>query len=312
MTETEFTTADWRATLAGQERAWWKDAAYAVLRPVLSANARRRLSPGFLAEIRPDAVFFTRGTPLAWRRRWGAARVTLGDATVLVQGTGTGWDAASWAAMRPRRLIATDLFAFDGSWEEIARHCRDAYGVTVEFRAAPLEDHGFLADGSVDLCASDAVLEHCTDLAAVLAESRRVLRPGGTLYATYGPIWFAPGGDHFSGRDGLASAYNHVALAADAYRRCFEAARKPVENFQSGGRYVELGLFSKLTTREYLAAYAAAGLARDRLILEISPDALAFRRRWPDRFRAILDRNAPRCTADDLLVKANFVRLIRP
>lgn len=311
MTETEFTKADWRASLASQEKPWWKDAAYSVLRPVLSANARRRLSPAFLAEIRPDAVFFTRGTPSSWRRRWGAARVTLGEATVLVQGTGVGWDAVSWAAMRPRRLIATDLFAFDESWEEIARHCRDAFGVTVEFRVAPLEDHGFLADGSVDLCASDAVLEHCTDLAAVLAESRRVLRPGGTLYATYGPIWFAPGGDHFSGRDGLASAYNHVALDADAYRRYFAGARKPVENYQSGGRYVELDLFSKLTTREYLAAYAAAGLARDRLILEVSPDALAFRRRWPDRFRAILDRNAPRCTADDLLVKANFVRLVK-
>jgi SAM-dependent methyltransferase len=312
MTETRFTKTDWRATLAAQDRAWWKHAAYALLRPLLSLNARRHLSPGFRREVAPDAVYFTRGTPLGWRRRWGAARVNLSEATVLVQGTGTGWDAASWAMLRPRKVIATDLFPFDESWEEIARHCRDALGVTVEFRAAPLEDHGFLADAAVDLCASDAVFEHCTDIAAVLAETRRLLRSGGTVYATYGPIWFAPGGDHFSGRDGLASVYNHVALDEAAYRAYFDAQRRAEESFQSGGRYVELDLFSKLTTREYLAAFGAAGLVRDALIVELSPDALAFRKAWPDRLDAVLARNAPRCTADDLIVKANFVRLLKP
>jgi SAM-dependent methyltransferase len=231
---------------------------------------------------------------------------------VLVQGTGTGWDAASWAALRPAKVIATDLFSFAESWEEIARFCRDEFGVPVEFRQAPLEDHAFLADGAVDLCASDAVFEHCTDLAAVLAESRRLLRPRGTIYATYGPMWYAPGGDHFSGRDGLAAVYNHVALEPDAYKAYFDTQRRAEESFQSGGRYVELDLFSKLTTREYVAAYDAAGLKRDALIVELSPDALAFRKRWPDRFADILARNAPRCTTDDLIVKANFVRLRKP
>lgn len=311
MTETGFARRDWRESHAALHVPRWKQAVYALLRPLMAARARRYLSDRFLTETRPDAVFFTRGTPLAWRRRWGARRANLASATLLVQGTGTGWDVVSWAALGPARIVATDLYPFPESWEEIARHCRDAFGVTVEFRAVPLEDHGFIADGSIDICASDAVFEHCTELEAVLSETRRILRPGGTVYATYGPLWFAPGGDHFSGRGGLHTVYNHIALEPEAYRRYFEAERAAVEDFQSGGRYVVLDLFSKLTTRQYLAAYARAGLLRDGLILELSPDALAFRRRFPDRFQAVLVRNAQHCTADDLLVKANFIRLVK-
>ena len=116
---------------------------------------------------------------------------------MLVQGTGTGWDVISWARLRPRRIIATDMFPFEESWQEIARYCLDRYRVPVEFRTAPLEDHGFLDSDSVDLIVSDAVYEHCRDLPQVMRESRRLLRPGGYLYASYGPLYFCAGGTIF-------------------------------------------------------------------------------------------------------------------
>lgn len=312
MTNSAFETTAWRISDRVQRKSLVKRAVYGVLRPFLSARAARYLSSSFRKQVDPDAVYFTRGTPEEWRRGWGARHVALSDATILVQGAGTGWEVVAWARMKPRRIIATDLFAFSESWEEIAAECRNRFGVAVEFRQAALEDHGFLVSGSVDLCASAAVFEHCQDLPAVLAESMRLLRPGGTLYAAYGPLWYAPGGDHFSGRDGLQSVYNHVALDKDDYDAYVKANLLPREDFQSGGRYVELDLFSRLTTRSYLAAFEKAGFTRDALVIELSPDALSFRRQNADRWRSLQDRLSGQCDADDLIIKANFVRMLKP
>lgn len=312
MTDQSFKTTDWRVSDRVQRKSLAKRAVYGVVRPFLSANAARHLSPNFRREIRPDAVYFTRGTPEEWRRRWGARHVTLADSTVLIQGAGTGWEAIAWAELKPRRLIATDLYEFADSWEQIAALCRDRLGVAVEFRQAALEDHDFLKSGTVDLCASAAVLEHCRDLDAVLAESSRLLRPGGSFYAAYGPLWYGPGGDHFSGRDGLASLYNHIALDDDVYRAYVKDHVQQHENFQSGGRYIELDLFSRLTTRGYLAAYQKAGFIRDGLVVELSPDALSWRKKFPARWDALLARLDGQCDEDDLLIKANIVRLRKP
>jgi SAM-dependent methyltransferase len=53
-----------------------------------------------------------------------------------------------------------------------------------------------LPDRSVDLIFSSNAFQHVQDLAATLAEVARVLRPGGILYANYGPVWSAPDGSH--------------------------------------------------------------------------------------------------------------------
>ncbi len=173
--------------------------------------------------------------PLETRRRWAAKSLAnIREATVLVQGTGTGWDILSWAALKPRRLIATDMFSFEDSWQEIARYCFDRWRVQVEFRTAALEDHGFLDSGSIQLIASDSVYEHCRDLPRVMAESYRLLRPGGSLYTYYGPLYCCAGGDHFSGRGGLEHYYNHLRLEPEAYQQYLETHRQAVEDFQDG------------------------------------------------------------------------------
>ncbi len=306
----DFAVSDWQAAVDAQRTPLWKRAVYAALRPALSRSAARELSRDGLLTLRPDAVSPERGFPLESRRRRARPGRSLAGLTLLVQGTGSGWDVVSWAALRPARIIATDLFAFD-QWEAVARHCRDRFDVRVDFHQAPLEDHAFLERGSVDLCGSDAVLEHCRDLDAVLAESARVLRPGGSFYATYGPMWFCAGGDHYSGRGGLEHAFAHVEYDADPYRDYFRSQLRPVEDFQSGGRYVELDLFSKLTTREYLAAFDRHGFRREWLVLETSAQAIEFRRRYPERWQALVDKWRGRCVEDDFLVKANFVRYRR-
>jgi SAM-dependent methyltransferase len=306
--EPTYIAEDWRQQDARLRTGWLKRAIYAAARPLLSASARRKLAKATLRELDPTLVLRTRGFPLETRRSWGLRGLDPSRTSLLVQGTGTGWDVISWAEHGPEKLVATDLYDFSAEWADIKRRCQ-GLGVDVEFRQAPLEDHSFLASGSIDLCASDAVYEHCVNLEAVMRETHRVLRPGGLVYATYGPMWFSAGGDHFSGRGGLEHVFNHLLLDHDSYRRYFAAHLTHAEDSQSGGRYVELDLFSRLATQEYLEIYRRAGFEVLELILEVSDEALAFKGAYPASFERMAERHRERCGPDDFLIKGNFVRL---
>jgi SAM-dependent methyltransferase len=251
--------------------------------------------------------------PLETRRRWAAGYLdNIRAATLLVQGTGSGWDVISWAQLRPRRIIATDMFAFAESWQEISKHCFDRFRVPVEFRAAPLEDLGFLDSGSVHLIASDAVYEHCRDLPRVMRESYRLLRPGGWLYASYGPLYFCAGGDHFSGQDGLEQAYHHLRLDERAYRHYLEEHRAAAERHFGGVPYLDLDLFSRLTTGEYLNIYRETGFTVKALILELSLQALEYKQRFLREFQELVAQYAGRLGPDDLVIKAHLLLLQKP
>ena len=309
-TPVSYQVTDWCDQFKASRTAGWKQLGYAVARPLFNFEARRQLTGTALKSHTPSAVFRERGFPVETRRQWALAGLDLRNAVVLVQGTGSGWDVLTWACLRPKRIIATDLFAFD-AWTDISTYCARTWNVACEFRRAPLEDHSFLGDGSIDVCVSDAVFEHCRDLDGVLAESHRVLKAGGRLYAGYGPLWFCGGGDHYSGRGGLHNLYNHLILSPTEYKTYIEKCRQETERFQDGYRYVDLNLFSRLTTDGYLRAFRKAGFKVDDLILEVSSEALRFRRMFPSFLGQVLDATAGRCSIDDLLLKGNLVKLTR-
>ena len=305
-----FEVVDWLQQFEGSKTRPMKQLAYTLARPALNLEARRWLSSQTLRSLATRRVFREFGFPVEARRRWALAGTDVRNAVVLVQGTGSGWDVLTWARLRPRRIIATDLYSFE-AWEHVARHCADEWKVSCEFRQVPLEDHAFLGSGSVDVCVSDAVFEHCRNLDGVLAESHRVLKPQGRLYAGYGPLWFCAGGDHFSGRGGLLNSYNHLTLSTADYKKYVEEYKRSTEGFQDGYRYVELDLFSKLTTAGYLERFRKAEFDIDALVLELSSQALTYRQSFPQQFNSVLDATRGRCSADDLLIKANLVRLTR-
>ncbi len=290
----------------------FKRAIYLLTRPLLSFYGKSFLDKETLTKLKPSIVLPGRGMPLETRRKWGSALCKIRESVILVQGTGTGWDVISWAKLRPKKIIATDLFEFQDSWKAISSYCLETFGVKVDFHQASLEDHSFIASSSIDLCVSDAVFEHCTDLSAVLRESFRVLKPGGSLYAGYGPLWFAAGGDHFSGRGGLENAFNHVQLNQQEYEKYFRKFLEPNEDFQSGGRYVELDLFSKLTTQEYIHCFKTTGFLVNSLILEVSPTSLLFKKKFPTQFRSLLEKWSNKCKEEDFLINANLIRLLKP
>ena len=284
---------------------------YFFSRPLLSIYASQFLSPQTLKVLQPSLVLPGRGMPLETRRLWGSALCKIREATILVQGTGTGWDVISWARLKPKKIIATDLFEFKESWSEITHYCKKILNVEIEFYQSPLEAHSFLKNESIDLCASDAVFEHCQDLKSVLKESFRVLKPGGILYATYGPLWFCAGGDHFSGRGGLQNAFNHLLLDSEEYMKYFVSFLQTNEDFQSGGRYVELDLFSRLSTQQYCDFFHEIGFQIKDLILQLDPKSLVFKTEFSEIFRELCNKNTNK-SEDDFLISANLVRLIKP
>ena len=48
-----------------------------------------------------------------------------------------------------------------------------------------------------DFIVSDAVFEHLKDFKRVISFCNKILNKDGIIYASYGPLWYNYGGDHF-------------------------------------------------------------------------------------------------------------------
>jgi 2-polyprenyl-6-hydroxyphenyl methylase/3-demethylubiquinone-9 3-methyltransferase len=121
------------------------------------------------------------------KRRQLAARVPLAECRVCVE-LGC-WDGMALAALAgPGRLaVGADL-----STSGFDRRAAAAGVRLVQSDAGRLP----IAAGSVHLVYSFAAFEHFRDPRAVMAESWRVLRPGGYLFLMFGPVYTSPYGLH--------------------------------------------------------------------------------------------------------------------
>ncbi len=177
-----------------------RGALYPILNALVSpCLALRHASRDF----RPDLwLWGQRGNDYERQRRRVDRFLPLAGRSVLVAGCGTGRDVESWVKSRPRRVVGLDWFRYDSAWTMWReRFAHVAPGVDVEFGQADLACLDALPPSSFDVVGSDAVFEHLKDLPRTLAQFRRALKPGGILYATFGPLWHAWGGDHVSGYD---------------------------------------------------------------------------------------------------------------
>lgn len=229
------------------------------------------------ADFQPDLwLWGQRGNDYERHRCRVASFLPLQGRNVLVAGCGTARDVESWVNQNPRRIVGIDWFAYGRAWAMWKqRFAQIAPSVEVHFAQADLARMSEFPDTSFDVVSSDAVFEHLKNLPEVLTEFYRILRPGGVLYATFGPLWYGWGGDHVSGYDAITSGYNHLLLKEDAYQHYLDSMGAHTHSEHDGRTWIEHDLFSRLTPRQYLRCLEEAGFKRLFVSAIIDPSAVA-------------------------------------
>lgn len=216
-----------------------------------------------------------RGNDYAAHRHRVNKLMPIKDKKLLIAGCGTGRDILSWLKYEPSIVVGLDYFNYQSAWAEVTLELGKRFpGPTVRFRQGDLSNLEIFDEGEFDVIGSDAVFEHITDLSAVAREFYRVLRPGGLIYATFGPLWHAWHGDHFSGWDEISSGYNHLALSAEQYKRYLDEKPFDRHSEDDGRTWIEHGLFSYLKPVEYLAVLEKAGFRKIFTGVLIEPKAV--------------------------------------
>ena len=156
---------------------------------------------------------------------------------------------------------------FDPDWKSLREHRLPGLS-----RAAAVADQLPLRDACIDLLVCSWVFEHLTDPARVLAEARRVLRPGGSL------IFLTPHASSLVVRFNRALRPFQQSLVPRLYARA-EADTFPV--------------VYRINTRSQIQDLAAqAGLQCEALRFVEDPTYLAFNA-WLFRLSALLARFTP-------------------
>lgn len=258
-----------------------------------------------------DLVLPEQGMSTLARRQWLNRYLPLKNSRLLAIGCGSAWDFGSYLHFQPRKIIGIDLYNFASSWQQVEAYIKQADLPTqVEFYQADIADIPNLGLGEFDIICSDAVFEHCRDFPKVLKTLYGLLRPGGAMYASYGPLWYCWGGDHFSGRGGIEQGYNHLLLEPAAYQDYYRThLRDAAFELQNGGRYIKLDLFSKLSSQEYIDCYQKVGFEVKSLMVEFSHNAESLSK------TSIWESLAGKFThlhADDFSLKTHLVILEKP
>lgn len=234
-----------------------------------------------------------RGNDFEAHRRRINKLFPLEGRNLLIAGCGTGRDIISWLAYGPRLVVGVDLFRYDHAWSLLHQQVSRKYPhVELEFTQSDLSHMERFESSSFDLIGSDAVFEHVQNLPDVLREFYRVLRPGGVVYATFGPLWYCWGGDHISGYDAIASGYNHLVLGRPAYTKYLDSLGAFEHSEHDGRTWIENGLFSYLRPTQYIDALEKAGFHRAYVALLIEPRAIKCLRENPDLATRLLDTYA--------------------
>lgn len=216
-----------------------------------------------------------RGNDYAAHRRLVSRYMPLEGKKIFVAGCGTGKDIYSWLRYNPASILGLDYFNYNNAWRNVSAHFSDGFPLTqVQFAQGDLTNITDIEDGTFDLVSSDAVLEHIVDSETAYKELYRILKPGGILYSTFGPLWFGWHGDHFSGWDHINNGFNHIALAEEQYQRYLEERPYSQHSEEDGRTWIKHGMFSYLKPAQYLALLEQAGFHTLHTGLLIEPKAV--------------------------------------
>ncbi|MDP8909861.1 MAG: class I SAM-dependent methyltransferase [Chloroflexota bacterium] len=146
------------------------------------------------AEGRPESEYEDEKR-FGFHRYVGLGPELYANRDVLDLGCGFGGRTVRFAELGARSVTGVEIS--DAIVEE-ARAFAAERGAAVTFRVGSGEAIP-LPDASVDLVLMNDVMEHVVTPAEVLAETARVLRPGGRLIVVFPPYYDLTGGSHLHG-----------------------------------------------------------------------------------------------------------------
>lgn len=273
---------------------------YAASRPIMHSFLRRKLlelSPR-LAE---DPVFnrvnlFLNGDGGMFKEyAYGLSNrmAPIRGSRVLVPGIGYARNLLQLAAFKPKEIVAFDLYEYSEIWEMMTKKLRDEFGVQITFYKGDFDVLPRENLGKFDHVISDAVLEHVPDMPGFAAGSRDFLKEDGIFYASFGPLWYGPCGDHASwGEDKL---FDHILLSKEEYDKQLKENPTDIDDRDScdTGFLIKEGLFSYLHAKQYLDEMDKAGFDIVDLYSKIQPLSLRLFRQHPEIAAALDARDEP-------------------
>ncbi len=229
---------------------------------------------------------------------------------VLVPGCYMGdEDVQFWLRRGVRELQGIDVYSLESHWRAIVPALQDKWRIPISFRQSSIEALPF-EDGSFNVMASAAVLEHVRNLRAMVDETARVLSPGGYALHSFGPLYYSYGADHCIAAYGLEAGYDHLLLDEQDYQRRIgdrEFFRKSTGN-PDLAFWALHEQFSFATAAEYIDLFRSRFDLR-QVIVKISPEGLTYRKEFPQQWQKLL---AAGIAEADLLIKAIVVVLQKP
>lgn len=197
--------------------------------------------------------------------------------SMLCVGCGNGFELLGWLKFNPSSIKAIDIFNYSSSWKRINKYINEKkFNTRIKFSQKNILNIN--EKKKFDFIISDAVFEHLKDFDKVISHCVKLLKDDGIIYASYGPLWFSYGGDHFSGRDSLNHGLNHLILNKNQYSKYYKKnitkIKDEIKYYGSGGLFVKEKLFSKKSGNEYMDTFKKNNLISAYTVLEFCPIGL--------------------------------------
>lgn len=170
---------------------------------------------------------------------------------VLDVGCGQGSLCLEMARGGAKKVVGTDI---DGPVIDFARRNLQArypeWQSVVSFECCKLDA---LPDNTFDLIVSKDAFEHVFDLRGLLGNIRRCLKPGGRLYAGFGPLYKSPNGYHLRKHFGLP--WGHLLIPQSWHLALVNRGRK--KKIRS---LCEVDMLNELSFADYEHFFLASNL----------------------------------------------------
>ena len=171
--------------------------------------------------------------------------------TVLDVGCGQGSLCLDMAMGCAKKVVGIDI---DGPVIEFARRNLQSrypeWRSVVSFECCAIDT---LPDNTFDVIVCKDTFEHVFDLRGLLGNIRRCLKPGGCLYAGFGPLYKSPNGYHERFHFGLP--WGHLLISRSWHLALVNSGRK--EKIRS---LYEIDTLNELSFADYTKTFAESGL----------------------------------------------------